>query len=368
MSKPNHRQKSRKVVNKSSDLDRLVKVLVDSWKGSLTVNDFDSVIRNLSESPYGDKAVEKAVISLPDEEKVDFISDCLDSASVARGKGTYPESKEPFGIRLQVFSLILNGFSNDIEALLNDRTKFQELVSLVRKSGFAADKSNVSLIPIAIHPMQAVGVSIRKIRKLAKEVSCLTVHQLPSVPKVLSILGFDEAEFEKDAIITCSLIGMHFRPSSEQDSFYLPAEIEGDLEEKMSVEFEMRDKFLVMANDFMVSNDLDVVVDGPFCWSEGLSEIAINHLQGVFHALAFQEGFKELDTVDSIHLANNNEDIVVVLQKDSKLLGPVEIPNSLLSFGADSLFDWFTEIATQVEHHDSLDELKSLLLGGSKVN
>jgi hypothetical protein len=310
--------------------------------------------------------LEAAMMKIPGDDRVDFGESLFFQAETL-----YPLLSSPEGEidgRLCLFTLVVQGDESSLERLLNSKV-FTELTRLVRQCGFAHNNSNVILSPVPLDPLSAGEVMPDDVRRIAEAMLPETLGQYSDeVHRLVEGLNLFPDRKKPDGVhvVTRLLVGARLVVGDIGDTrdFLDPPPSTGDDDLFLAHETarsEAGGRFLDAAQSLMEVNGLSLFINSPSDWTQGLGRMAMARLQNHLGLEAIMAGLKSVDDADHAHIAFDEDNLHIGLTAGKRLIGPVDVPLILASYGMEEITDWLAESFGVIQEHASAASMRAQL-------
>ena len=136
-----------------------------------------------------------------------------------------------------------------------------------------------------------------------------------------------------------------------------PPSIQDDETDTAADDAEVEDAFLDAADRVLVEADLDVVSDIPCVWDRGLAMMAMNRLKAGIEAEARLSGVEQPFPAETVHLAADDDGLLVSVVCNGEVFGPIDLPAPLVSAEMDYVTDEIAELGGTVAEHEDFSTL-----------
>lgn len=344
--------------------DLIADRLVAAWRNDEhSMPDEYDVFEEIMKKSDPDRIFLRAAMSLPEEDRLDFLVDLYGVAGNDFRSLLLGDDKLPVHAGLRLFTFILRGPEHQINELSNSDS-FTKITKLFRACGLAHDKSNVAVCSLPIDAIAATNADPGDVRRVLETLWKVVLNGddtgwRDEVATLLNVYPLSETDDAKGCIrvVTRLFIGGRLLPyenSDTRDLFDAPnynvSDIDGDVNEEIYISHENNKvdasiRLMESADSLFESENLQLMIDGPFDWAEGIGMMTLNYLMGNLFMDAAINRRDRCDKADEAHVVITREEVGVALKYGSTFIGPVVVPMEMAQFGMEQITDWFVESA-----------------------
>lgn len=275
---------------------------------------------------------------------------------------------------IAIFGVVLQGYTQAIDSLVANNEAFHEFARLFRKTGIAADTSNVVVCPLPIDILNLAQLTPVDIRQVAKAMIRLlgATGKEGMASMIDSVVDYLRSRMTVELTVPSSLATANFGTRVLLGARFRPAHGEADVLGAEDRDDDVSDEVVLAAHEAFMREAsallerhgiTGVTVSSPAEWS------AIHHLagtyriEGMLETEAAQLGVRVADASE-LHVGVDDDSLWVTARVGGHVLGPVAAPLYYAPHVLPDLIDGLPTPNARLVDHDSVSAMMVCLKDG----